>query len=715
MTNQPDMHHEALELAAQGFKVIPIGPGQKHPPLPAWQKAATSDPATITAWWTGLYRNHGIGIATGHAGLFVIDIDAHGEIDGHETWAALCEQHPELYDLDTIIVITGSDGTHIYLRAPEGVEIRNDAGRRLGPGIDIRGIGGQVLAPPTVHPNGTRYAYAASSSTVADAPACIIERLTRTDPAVERAPRAPSAPVTPTTHPTVTGDETPMDWFNRNHTWEQLLTAAGWHHDHTDRTGEQHWTRPGKNGGTSATIGWQGNDALHVFTSSIPELTPDQSISKFRFHSLTNHNGDDRAAATAIRTRMQPATPFTRPVDLTVTPTTSSTEPAEPHRAALLPETFWTARPNLQHIRQAAHSRMLAPDGLLGAVLARLASLTHHNWKLPATIGSEAGLDFYAALVGQPGAGKGRSMSVAAQLLPNPSEHTWLAGRYFEGPIGSGEGMVRAFYRRTTDPDDKGKPVSRLEQDCWNALFRIDEGEALDKLARRSDQTTMTTLRQMFSSEELGATYSNEDKNLRVRHYRCGLVMGIQPSRARFLLDDANGGTPARFTWWNLHDPTVPLDGPDWPGPLNWNPPHRKPGAPSHYSADGHAIDLLTIHPAITLEVRQIRHAFLTNGSDDPLHGHLTLVKLKTAAEVLEYSGAFLQLYREEGWYLERTCHYVSRVGLDHVKKRILDDASGRRALWERLQFSLDGEPDPWFEFDKARVDTRQFNPVGAL
>jgi nitrite reductase (NADH) large subunit len=91
------------------------------------------------------------------------------------------------------------------------------------------------------------------------------------------------------------------------------------------------------------------------------------------------------------------------------------------------------------------------------------------------------------------------------------------------------------------------------------------------------------------------------------------------------------------------------------------------------------------------------------------------LVKLKTAAEVLEYSGAFLQLYREEGWYLERTVHYVSRVGLDHVKQRVLDDAEGRRALWARLQFSLDGEPDPWFEHDKAQVDLRQFNPVGAL
>ena len=90
-------------------------------------------------------------------------------------------------------------------------------------------------------------------------------------------------------------------------------------------------------------------------------------------------------------------------------------------------------------------------------------------------------------------------------------------------------------------------------------------------------------------------------------------------------------------------------------------------------------------------------------------------VKLKTAEEVLEYTGAFCQLYREEGWYLERTVHYISRVGLDHVKKKVLDDAAGRKALWARLQFALDGEPDPWFDHDKATVDTRQFDPVKAL
>ena len=56
--------------------------------------------------------------------------------------------------------------------------------------------------------------------------------------------------------------------------------------------------------------------------------------------------------------------------------------------------------------------------------------------------------------------------------------------------------------------------------------------------------------------------------------------------------------------------------------------------------------------------------------------------------------------------------HYVHRVGLDYVKKKVLDDHEGRRALWAKLQFSLDGEPDPWFEHAKAQVDLRQFSAI---
>ncbi|HEX2830801.1 MAG TPA: nitrite reductase large subunit NirB [Burkholderiales bacterium] len=87
------------------------------------------------------------------------------------------------------------------------------------------------------------------------------------------------------------------------------------------------------------------------------------------------------------------------------------------------------------------------------------------------------------------------------------------------------------------------------------------------------------------------------------------------------------------------------------------------------------------------------------------------LVKVKTREEVLEYAGAFLQLYREEGWYLERTVHFVHRVGLDYVKKRVLDDAAGRKALHERLLFALKDEPDPWAE-RAAGQGAGEFEPL---
>jgi len=74
------------------------------------------------------------------------------------------------------------------------------------------------------------------------------------------------------------------------------------------------------------------------------------------------------------------------------------------------------------------------------------------------------------------------------------------------------------------------------------------------------------------------------------------------------------------------------------------------------------------------------------------------LCKVKSDEEVMEYSGAFLQLYREEGFYLERTCHYVQRVGLDYVKTRVVEDEENRKALHGRLLDALADAADPWAE-----------------
>ena len=81
------------------------------------------------------------------------------------------------------------------------------------------------------------------------------------------------------------------------------------------------------------------------------------------------------------------------------------------------------------------------------------------------------------------------------------------------------------------------------------------------------------------------------------------------------------------------------------------------------------------------------------------------LAKVRSDAEVLEYCGAFLQLYREEGRYLERTAHYVERVGIEHVRAKMVADAGNRAALHARFLFSQGfSQDDPW---QTTRTDAR--------
>src|SRR3954454_8166260 len=76
-----------------------------------------------------------------------------------------------------------------------------------------------------------------------------------------------------------------------------------------------------------------------------------------------------------------------------------------------------------------------------------------------------------------------------------------------------------------------------------------------------------------------------------------------------------------------------------------------------------------------------------------------SLARGATEAEVLEYIGAFLQLYREEARYLERTAPWVARVGIDYVRSRIVADPDGRRALHRRFLFAQRFvQKDPWAE-----------------
>ncbi|MBP7339066.1 MAG: nitrite reductase large subunit NirB [Niveispirillum sp.] len=92
------------------------------------------------------------------------------------------------------------------------------------------------------------------------------------------------------------------------------------------------------------------------------------------------------------------------------------------------------------------------------------------------------------------------------------------------------------------------------------------------------------------------------------------------------------------------------------------------------------------------------------------------LAKVTTEEEVQEYCGAFMQLYREEAHYLERTAPWIERVGLDFVKTRVVDDADNRRALHARfLASQRHAQVDPWAERTPGAPAARDFQTLATV
>lgn len=158
----------ALQLARRGFPVFPVhgirndvcscgneckSPG-KHPIAflaPRGLKDATTDERAIEEWYRRApYAN--FGVVTGN-GLFVLDIDRKN--GGIEAWESLREQAGPIPD--TLQVLTGGGGLHLYFQLPPGVRIGNDQAGKLGTGIDWRCDGGYVLVPESQHISGGTY------------------------------------------------------------------------------------------------------------------------------------------------------------------------------------------------------------------------------------------------------------------------------------------------------------------------------------------------------------------------------------------------------------------------------------------------------------------------------------------------------------------------------------------------------------------------------
>jgi hypothetical protein len=159
----------ALALAARGFHIFPCRPRDKRPATANGLKDATTEPDIIQAWWQQQPDNN-IAIATGAASaIFVVDVD------GLEAEATLRRLEAEHGALPATVEVITARGRHIYFKWPQE-PVRNSAGK-IGTHIDVRGDGGYVLCPPSIHPSGRRYCWSVDSANrIADVPGWLLAK-----------------------------------------------------------------------------------------------------------------------------------------------------------------------------------------------------------------------------------------------------------------------------------------------------------------------------------------------------------------------------------------------------------------------------------------------------------------------------------------------------------------------------------------------------------
>ncbi|SIE01208.1 Bifunctional DNA primase/polymerase, N-terminal [Mycobacteroides abscessus subsp. abscessus] len=306
-------------------------------------------------------------------------------------------------------------------------------------------------------------------------------------------------------------------------------------------------------------------------------------------------------------------------------------------------EAFWTSREVLADLRQYARARRVGPWSMLGYVLARVVASIPPHVVIPALVGSEASLNLFVAVVGASGAGKGAASGAAKSWLRTDPEITTAA-------LGSGEGMVKVFAY-------KQKSSSGATNGAWSqvglasaVLFDAPEVDNLAALSTRNASTLLPQLRSAYSGEELGFSYADPTKAVRLcgHRYRLCLTVGVQPGRGSGLLDDADGGTPQRFLWMPTADPEAPDVAPD--APAFYEPP-RWPATSGASTVVLGAVDPLSLLdvPAAPGDLHKLgipdvaraaidghRLAALRADTDvDPLDGHRLQCRLKVAVALM--------------------------------------------------------------------------------
>lgn len=236
---------------------------------------------------------------------------------------------------------------------------------------------------------------------------------------------------------------------------------------------------------------------------------------------------------------------------------------------------FWNSRADLKYVRDYARAKgvRVAPWALLFGVLARVCAATPPNVVIPPLAGGSAmSLNFYVALIGASGDGKGLTEHVARQIVPD------IRQAITTQPA-SGEGLATIYMRHATD--DEGKPT--VECASCRALLSIPEIATLGGTAKRVGSTVVPTLTSAYSGEQLGGWNKNESNRFFVPEYgyRVSLITGVQPANVKVLMNETGTGLPQRFVWASVRDPEAPEQAPDRPATPFVYDSSRLPADPS--------------------------------------------------------------------------------------------------------------------------------------
>jgi len=289
-----------------------------------------------------------------------------------------------------------------------------------------------------------------------------------------------------------------------------------------------------------------------------------------------------------------------------------------PSPLCYLPDEWWSQRPVLRHIRQAAHSRRLGADGVLAVVACRVMALVDYRWRIPPIVGAPASLNLMCGLIAPSGIGKSSTNATAAELVPFPGDMN-IAYR----PIGSGEGIAATYVGMEGNKADG-------EYQHRSAMFYCDEGSAFAKLESRVGSLFASQLRSAAHGAMIGQQNGNKatTRTVGAHEYRMVFVIGFQPTNAGPFIANDSEGTPQRLIWATPFDPEhvlPPGELPAWPGQLlikpstpsgdcfvsfteyirndvDWSDYARKIGEPTSSALDSHR-DLERLRLAVVLAI----------------------------------------------------------------------------------------------------------------